>query len=291
MNDTEMTLNEDEPADNLKSDTATSYEKRCIQLHCFFQMLVWIVKNGREAVPLHVMVGQECFSRNHSKTHITNLNHISVSESYTKVKARRNLLLSYTIQQAGENFPIPSKFTKNEDDFTQVACDNSNYLDRSSLSGTDMKNYAASCLFQDKTKQISLKKPSVSSTNLNPRAPLIRSELECQKVQKYIKPKEKPALPERFMTVPEDRNPELLDMDGARRTAQEREFLISLLRLGLSKPSHNTPIWQAIHTSVSNSEVPLSRVGFLPVIPQPITDAATVRQLLVNFENIRKQLG
>ena len=93
------------------------------------------------------------------------------------------------------------------------------------------------------------------------------------------------------MTLPEDRNPELLDMDGARRTAQEREFLISLLRLGLSKPSHNTPIWQAIHTSVSNSEVPLSRVGFLPVIPQPITDAATVRQLLVNFENIRKQLG
>ena len=234
------------------------------------------------------MVGQECFSRDRSKTHITNLNHIGVSESYPKVKSRRNLLMGYAVQQANENVPIPSTFTRNEDDFTQAACDNSNYLDRSSLSGTEMKNYAAASLFQDKTKHVSLKKPAISSTDLNPRAPLIRSELECQKVDKYIKPKEKPVLPENHITVPESKTPELLDMDGARRTAQEREFMISLLRVGLGKPSHDTPIWQAVHTRVSNREVPLSRVGFLPVIPKPITDAANVSQLLVNFENARK---
>ena len=33
------------------------------------------------------------------------------------------------------------------------------------------------------------------------------------------------------------------------------------------------------------------RVGFLPVIPRPITDPATVRQLCTNFENVRKQLN
>ena len=291
MNDSETTTNENESTNDEKSDLATYSERRLIQLHCLFQVMVNIVKNGRESVPLHVMVGQECFSRDRSKTHITNLNHIGVSESYTKVKARRNLLMGYTIQEAADDIPIPSNMTKDEDDFAQVACDNSNYLDRSSLSGTEMLNYSASCMYQDKTKGIKLKKPSVSSTKLNPRAPLIRSELECQKVQKYIKPKEKPALPESFITVPEARQPELLDMDGARREAHEREFMISLVRVGLSEPSHETPIWQAVHTSVSNREVPLARVGFLPVIPKPITDASTVRQLLVNFENVRKQLG
>ena len=132
------------------------------------------------------MMGRACFSNNRNKTHITNLNHIGVSESYSKFKSRRNLLMGYYIQSAKENVPLPSTFTRDKEDFTQGATDNSNYLDRSSLSGTEVKNYAALCLYQDKTRNPSLAKPSVSSTGLNPKAPLIRSELVCQKVQKHF---------------------------------------------------------------------------------------------------------
>ena len=155
-------------------------------MHYLFQILVYIFNNGRITVPLQTMLGQACFSWDKSKTHITKLNHIGVSESYSKVKSRRNLLMGYSIQSAKENVPLPSTFTRDKEDFTQGATDNYNYLDRSSLSGTEMKNYAALCLYQDKTRIPSLVKPSVSSTGLNTKAPLIRSEIfVCQKGQKY----------------------------------------------------------------------------------------------------------
>ena len=80
---------------------------------------------------------------------ITVLNHIPVSDSYQKVKQRRNLMMSYAIKEARENIPLPSNMTKDKGDFTQVATDNSNYLDRSSLSGKEQKNYSASEVFQD----------------------------------------------------------------------------------------------------------------------------------------------
>ena len=33
------------------------------------------------------------------------------------------------------------------------------------------------------------------------------------------------------------------------------------------------------------------RVGFLPVIPKPITERATVRHCLTNFQSVRRQLN
>ena len=266
-------------------------DNKSIQMHCLFQILVYILNNGRITVPLRTMMGRACFSNNRNKTHITNLNHIGVSESYSKVKSRRNLLMGYYIQSAKENVPLPSTFTRDKEDFTQGATDNSNYLDRPSLSGTEMKNYAALCLYQDKTRNPSLAKPSVSSTGLNPKAPLIRSELVCQKVQKYFKPKERPSLPENMIIVSESKKPNILDLSSARRSATEKEFLISCLRVGISPVSMNTPIWQATHTLISDKNVPLMRVGNLPVIPRPITESATVNQVCLNFENVRKQLN
>ena len=93
-----------------------------------------------------------------------------------------------------------------------------------------------------------------------------------------------------MLLYPENSNIDILDMDSARQKASEREFVIGLLRVGLTPPQLQTPIWAATHTLVSSAVVPLMRVGFLPVIPKPITDPAVVRQVLTNFENIRKQL-
>ena len=56
-------------------------------------------------------------------------------------------------------------------------------------------------------------------------------------------------------------------------------------------PNQDTPLWQAVHTLVSKAIVPLSRVGFLPVIPKPITEDASCHQLCLNFENVRQQVN
>lgn len=41
---------------------------------------------------------------------------------------------------------------------------------------------------------------------------------------------------------------------------------------------------------ISQSHIPLKKVGFLPVIPHPVTDYATVYTALRNFQSVREQL-
>ena len=239
------------------------------------------------------MVGQSQYTQNRSKSMITVLNHIPVSDSYQKVKQRRNLMMSYAIKEARENIPLPSNMTKDKGDFTQVATDNSNYLDRSSLSWKEQKNYSASEVFQDASNSNTPRKPKVSETGLNSKStPAIREELPCQKVSKYFKPKERPNLPPDMKLVPETTGEtEILDIEKARSDAELREFLITCLRVGIVPPNQDTPLWQAVHTLVSKAIVPLSRVGFLPVIPKPITEDASCHQLCLNFENVRQQVN
>ena len=135
------------------------------------------------------MVGKTQYTRDRSKSMITVLNHIPVSDSYQKVKQRRNLMMCYAIKEARENIPLPSNMTKGKGDFTQIATVNSNYLDRSSLSAKEQKNYSASEVFQDATNSNAQRKPKFSETGLNPKSTqAIREELPCQKVSKYFKP-------------------------------------------------------------------------------------------------------
>ena len=245
-----------------EEDDMRLLDKRSIQIFCVYQILVYMLNNGRLTVPLHTMVGQSQYTRDRSKSMITVLNHIAVSDSYTKVKRRRNLLMSYAIQNAKENIPLPSNITKYKGDFTQVATDNSNYLDRSSMSGKEQKNYSASEVFQDATKSETPRKPKVSETGLDPKfTPAIRKELACQKVSQYIKPKERPNLSGNMKIVPETTGQtEILDMKKARSDAELKEFLITCLRVGVFPPYQDTPLWQAVHTLVSKAIVPLSRV-------------------------------
>ncbi len=72
------------------------------------------------------------------------------------------------------------------------------------------------------------------------------------------------------------------------------EFLISLIRCGLphSAPAPGElPPWGGIHALITTANVPLMRVGFLPVIPSPVTECATVRKALTNFQATRQQVN
>ena len=51
------------------------------------------------------------------------------------------------------------------------------------------------------------------------------------------------------------------------------------------------PTWSGCHALLSTSNIPLMRVGYLPMIPSPVTDYATVRKALMNFQSVRHQLN
>ena len=70
------------------------------------------------------------------------------------------------------------------------------------------------------------------------------------------------------------------------------EFLITLIRCGLpgAVPTlGKVPPWAGIHALITSGSSPLMRVGFLPTIPSPVTEYATVRKALTNFQSCRKQ--
>ena len=82
---------------------------------------------------------------------------------------------------------------------------------------------------------------------------------------------------------------EHLDTESARKKSADLEFCLHLVRSGLS--SHTSILWQGSKVLVATASIPVIRVGFLPVIPKPITDSASVRKSQSNFENVRQQLN
>ena len=258
-----------------------------IRIHCLFQMMYYLRTKGRKKVPMHMMVGHNVYARDRSKTILTIFNRVVACAGYKQIRKARSLLASYAIHLAKNNeVPLPSNLTT--EDFTEGMLDNSNYIDRSSLSGTEMKNYSSGALAQDAMKSNPARKPPVSETGLNASEPLLVDKLPCQIVPNHQKPISRPNLPEDMILVPENKPNTELDMNGAREAAQKQEFVINLIRNGTDQD--NPQIWAAVHALVSTANVPLMCVGFIPVVPEPITLRPVVRHCLTNFQSVCKQL-
>ena len=135
-------------------------------LHCLFQIMHYNLTGGRQKVPIHIMLSHNIYARDRSKTILTIFNRAMVCAGYKTIRRAHSLLASYAINLAknGE-VPLPSNLTT--DAFTEGMLDNSNYLDRASLSGTEMKNYSSGALAQDATRSKPARKPPVSETGLN----------------------------------------------------------------------------------------------------------------------------
>ena len=69
-------------------------------------------------------------------------------------------------------------------------------------------------------------------------------------------------------------------------------FILSCLRSGFvhSENTELIPTWAGCRALLSNSEVPLMNIEFLPYIPHPVTDYSTVYTALHNFQSVLVQL-
>ena len=288
--DEEMYM-EGEPDANGDCDSSRGATNQFIQLHCLFQILTYHLHKARQKNPLQAMVGQSTYGKTRSRAFITTLNHIGVSTSYNEVKRARNLLASYAVHASEANgTPIPSHFR--DSGFCIGAKDNSDYADKSSLSGTQSKHYTAMVQFQDAAQKPG-SKPPVSSTVLSKSSPVQRLKLPCQIAPIHHKPVYRPSLPSGFLTW-ENCNIDHNRVECAAREFEKVEFFVTLVRCGLPHSAAvvgELPTWGGIHALITESKVPVMRVEFLPVIPQPVTEYATFHKALVNFQSVRHQLG
>ena len=150
-------------------------------------------------------------------------------------------------------------------------------------------------LFQEKSR-CPPTKPNISDSGVRHGCSVINSELPCQKLNHFIKPAKKPILPEDYK-VPED----LFVMVTADHDQVElNDFAHTLARMNLSTiddgivspvcDDQKMPSWSDFNSVVTTEHIAEQSVGFLPVLPYPVTDCATVFTAMDNFLDVLNQL-
>ena len=262
------------------------------QLNCLFQIMYYQMFHGARKTPLHTSFGHYQYGKCRSREILTVANRIGVSSSYNDVRRSRCLLAAYAVEKSsGHEIPIPSNFTR--DSFTIGAMDNADFNDKSSISGMESDHVTMQVLFQETISPPS-SKPPLSEMYLQKSKVCLPDKLPCQVVPYHPKPTIKPVLPLNFKVLEELNTTDVIDPISALNKADKQEFIISFIRCGLPKndmESGTVPTWSGSHALISTSTVPLMRVGFLPMIPSPVTDYATVRKALQNFQSVRHQLN
>jgi hypothetical protein len=266
--------------DDLLVGSSSIYNKKLLKANSLFQTMYYMINNGRKKSPLQVMVGHTVYDKCKSRELITSLNNLGSSISYSEIQRCRNKLGAYVISRSkGGSVPMPSHF--NITDFTVVAFDNFDHTDRSSTTAPKDSHDTAAVLFQNKVSEIS-RKGKVSDIGIAVYGRKYIEELEFQKIHPYYFNKKSE------MPLPID-----FKRSNFQFESDSSENLIELVRTGIfhdMEPSG--PTWSGINSLVSTRGKSLVRkkVGFLPFIPQPITEIQTVFSCLINFKKIASEL-
>lgn len=258
-----------------------------------YQVMFYIVNNGRKRTPLHMLNSEAIYNACRSKTLISSLNRFGLATSYDEVLRYHCDMASYITESNRGQVPLPSQFDRSR--FTIGAFDNFDH-EENTLSGIGGSHDTVSILMQDKPAgTLGNSKPNRSQTQVTHRERQFKQELSCQVLKNYIKPAKKPSLPTVY-EVPED----LYEADECRRNVtmmKDAAWMLGRMNMsdmkeGIRETSQEQqmPSWSAFNSLVTHEDVPQKIIGFLPVLPYPVTEYATVYTALKNFQDILSQL-
>ena len=255
------------------------------------QIMYYNIHHGTRKTPFHMMVGESIHEKCRSKTLITSLNHAGLSVSYNEVIRHHHNLAQYAVKQSPFQVPMPSHFKA--DSFTIGAFDNFDH-EEATLSGVGGSHDTVCVLFQEKPVETPVK-PCLSETEVSRGMKAIQELLPCQKLQFYLKPAKRPDLPSNYKVILD-----LFTMNEDEYENSDKLWHFSRIAHTIlhcfenSSPEENleqsVPSWSAFNALCSKEELQQKHVGFLPVIPYPVTQHATVYTALMNFNSILDQL-
>ena len=111
----------------------------------------------------------------------------------------------------------------------------------------------------------------------------IIEKLDCQTVKANYKAAKCIELPDNFPV-----KNELYLCESEPKKHKNKEFIINIIKSNFTRINMNVSTW-AVMRSLMN-EKPFMQVGFLPFVPAPVTDYATVHTAMKNFLNVVNQL-
>lgn len=283
--------NEVNQDDDVESKAQVS-ESRCRQIQALFQIMYYNLHCGRKRTPLHILNSQVIHNTCKSANLIKSFNRFGLCSSYDELLRLHNDIASFTVESAQESVPFPSHF--DESQFTIAAFDNFDH-DEATLSGIGGSHDTVTVLFQEDSGR-KQSKPKVSETSVTHGPKAFHEELACQKLQEFHKPPKKADLPDHYI-VPAQQLPVDTDLLNEMR---QRDMTWSLARLDFGdadskvvniKPANQTmPSWSGTNSVWTDEDMNLKRVGFLPVLPSPVTQYETVYTAMRNLQEILQYL-
>ena len=115
-----------------------------------YQILYFILRNGRRRTPLHIINAQAIHKANKTKTLIASFNHFSLCIRYDELLRHHVDLAKLTVESSRGNLPLSSHFDPGN--FTTAVSDNFDHEECTS-SGTGGTHDTVSVLFEDKPIQ------------------------------------------------------------------------------------------------------------------------------------------
>ena len=268
-------------------DKEISIQKH-LKIKSLFQIMFYILRNGEVKTPLHTMIGMSVYNTCKSKSLIQSLNHLGLSISYDEVLRCKTSLALYTIESCTEEVPLPSHFEK--DKFTKGAFDNFDH-NEATQSGLHSTHDTVSVLFQE-SSEVKLYKPNISCTSINKKNRSLPENLQCQKLKNFYKPNVNITLTQDYSITDfslTSSDYEILSKEDLAYNICRME--ISNQSLSLESEKQTTPPWTAFNSILIEDTREIQRVGFLPILPYPVTEYSSVYTAMNNFKNILKQLN
>ena len=150
-----------------------------------YQVMFYIVNNGRKRTPLHMLNSEAIYNACRSKTLISSLNRFGLATSYDEVLRYHCDMASYITESNRGQVPLPSQFDRSR--FTIGAFDNFDH-EENTLSGIGGSHDTVSILMQDKPAgALGNSKPNMSQTQVTHRERQFKQELSCQVLKKLDK--------------------------------------------------------------------------------------------------------
>ena len=227
---------------------------------------------------MHILNAYAIYEHCRSHKLITAFNRQCCSVSYKTMKILESDIAKYTILKSkDDNVPLPSRFSASS--FTIGAFDNFDNTDRNSLSGTKHAHDIAITIFQVKP-QNPISKPKKSIVELKSIKKL--QKLKCQELVFFDSKGPNLPLPDSFEV-----SRDLLNSEKNIAERNQKQFIMSCAQ-NITNNDFNDliPSWAGIESLISQSDVPIMQVGFLPFLPKPVIDYSTVYAIMLNMVKI-----
>ena len=275
-------INENGDNDDTTTGSCKKKKKLTNKIKSVIQIIFYVLNQGKQKTPFHITNANAIYENCKSRELITSFNRVGISVTYKDIRHYRSDLGKLAILKSNENsIPMPNHFVGSE--FTLTAVDHFDHSDKNSLSGMQSTHDIAMILYQTTSDRIP-NKPCKDDVNLKSVKSV--NELPCQRILNFTSNK-KISLPGNFSV-----DAELFKNSSKLDERENVEFIISCMKSKVLTSENNItmPSWASIRSLISKSNVPIMQVGFLPMIPHPVTEHSTVYTAMNDFLKVLPQL-